>query len=94
VSKIIQAITPTFKEWDKSYSDYKITKFIAKNGDGHKGLIFSIRDGGKSAILVGLTGDYYGKFVVVLENNPDQWPIEQKVFNNIEEWMSAKTLQD
>ncbi len=70
---MIEPISPNQKEWDKSYSNYGVTKFIGKNGDGYRGVIVEIDDGGCGAMLYALNGEYAGKIIKVEETNPDEW---------------------
>lgn len=70
-------IMPITKE-DKEYLDwqdsYGVTKFIAKDGEGHRGII--VQNNGKEALIYGLTGNFTKKLFRVKEINPNQWPVE------------------
>ena len=49
-------------------------KFIAPDGDGHRGTLIAITPDGKGAILVGLTGEFTGMKIHVKETNTKEYP--------------------
>lgn len=76
-NKMIGPIEPCQREYHESYSDYGVTKFIAKNGDGNRGVIIDfLNEEHTKAVLIGLTGEYYRKTIEVEEDSPDEWPKE------------------
>ena len=71
---MIRPIQKSDNVYDESVKDYGLTKFIGKNGDGHRGVIIGLSEDKTMATIYGLTGEYYGKIVEVKEKNPKQWP--------------------
>lgn len=71
---MIEPITKENKEYLDWQDKYGVTKFIAKNGEGHRGVI--VQNNGTEALVYGLTGEYTKKLVRVKEIDPDQWPEE------------------
>ena len=73
---MIEPISAGIRAYHPSYAKYGVTKFIAKDGEGHRGIILQVSDDGKTALLWGITAEYSGVVVKVKENDPDRWPEE------------------
>jgi hypothetical protein len=51
-----------------------IVKFIGSDGTGHRGAIVAIESEGSHAILIGATGEHWGKLLLVREIRPENYP--------------------
>ena len=80
--------------------DGKINKFIAKSGDGQRGLILALNDKEDKAIILALNnsckGDVlWGKLYLIKEISQDQYPEVVNLVNsvpNTSEWHFRKDL--
>lgn len=72
---MIEPIKKDNKEYLDWQDNYGVTKFLAKDGEGHRGVIVGFSDDKKQATIYGLTGEFSGKVINVKETNPAEWPI-------------------
>lgn len=67
-----------------------INKFIAKNGEGHRGKIIAIHSNKKEAIVLAMNssckkhdGVVWGKLYLIREDSSEEWPRVVKGANSI-----------
>ncbi len=76
---MIEPMSHNDRAYSDAWDDYPMmTKFIGRDGTGHRGSIICTMDGGTRAKLVGLTGEFTDKIVYVRETDPEQWPVVAK----------------
>ena len=80
---MIEPIPSHMKEYSPTYAYYGVTKFIAKDGSGHRGVILEISTDGAKAVLFGITGEYTGVLVYVVEVDENHWPEEKEQLGNL-----------
>ena len=63
----------TIEKGDSPQNDGS-NKFIAKNGDGHRGTLIAISPDGKEGIIDGITRGFGGSRILVKEVNAKEYP--------------------
>lgn len=73
---MIEPIKKTQKEWDDSYKNYGVTKFIGKDNDGYRGVIVELSADKTTAKVYVINGPKTGMIVEIKEDDPNNWASE------------------